>query len=163
MTAPGSPVSRASGGAGNPAGAGPSLSERAGDQAVRAVAFLAGLGLLGGFFLPWLRFGEVAAVSGLSLMVSSGTAVTALAGPAKGMLIIVPVCGGALVACAVLFPRLAGLATFVGGLSVIGFGLFTLARAFFQTVGTGMWIVVLSALVAAATGLVALSRRRGSA
>ncbi|MBY0401099.1 hypothetical protein K2X89_12450 [Myxococcota bacterium] len=139
-----------------------SLAARAGQQGLRGVGFLTGLGLLAGFFLPWLRFGEVAAVSGLSLMVSSGTVVNALAGPSRGMLIIIPVAGAALVASSVLAPRLVPLVSLLSGLSILLFGLFTLARVFIATVGLGMWIVVVAALVATAIGIAAAARSRSA-
>lgn len=140
----------------------PSLAAQAGQQGARAFGFLAGLGLLIGFFLPWLRFGEVAAVSGLSLMVSSGTVVNALAGPSRGLLIIIPAAGAAMIASSILAPRLVPFASLVSGLAILIFGLFTLARVFLQTVGLGMWIVVVSALVATGIGIAALSRSRGT-
>lgn len=124
------------------------------------MGFVAGLGLLIGFFLPWLRFGEVAVVSGLSLMFSSGTVVNALAGPSRGLLIIIPAAGAALVASSLLAPRLVPFTSLLSGLAILLFGLFTLARVFFQTVGLGMWVVVVSALVATAIGIAALSRGR---
>lgn len=114
---------------------------------------VAGLGLLVGFFLPWMRFGQFAALSGLSLMVSSGSAVDALAGPSRGLLVIIPVCGAALVASAIFAPRVAALVSLISGIVILAFGLFTLARLFFETVGPGMWIVVVSALASAAVGL----------
>jgi len=140
----------------------PSWSARAGDATTRAIVVITGVGLLIGFFLPWIRFADVAAVSGLSLLVSSGTVVEALAGPSRGLLILIPVCGAALIACGIFGPRLAALAALASGLAIIGFGLFTLARVFVATVGTGMWVVVVSALAATATGLAALLRSRSS-
>ena len=71
-------------GAGGPDGPTQSWSAQAGDQALRLVVSLAGLGLLVGFFLPWLRFGDVAAVSGLSLMVSLAAVALAMTGVSTG-------------------------------------------------------------------------------
>lgn len=139
-----------------------SLSARAGDQLLRGLALVAGIGLLIGFFLPWLRMGDLAAVSGLTLMVSSGTVVDVLTGPARGLLIIIPVCGGALVASGLFTPRLAPMAALASGFAIMAFGIFTLARAFIQTVGPGMWLVVGSALLAAAVGIAAWARMRSS-
>lgn len=139
----------------------PGLAEKAGDQLLRGLVFLAGLGLLVGFFLPWLRLGQFAALSGLSLMVSSGSAVDALAGPARGFLLLVPVCGAALVGCGWLGPRPSILAALVAGIAIVSFGLFTLARVFFETVGSGMWIVTASALIAMGVGIAGIARTRG--
>lgn len=139
----------------------PGLAEKAGDQLLRGLVFLAGIGLLVGFFLPWLRLGQFAALSGLSLMVSSGSAVDALAGPARGFLLLVPVCGAALVGCGWLGPRPSILAALVAGIAIVSFGLFTLARVFFETVGSGMWIVTASALVSMGVGIAGIARTRG--
>ena len=141
---------------------GTSLSERVGDQAIRVIVLLAGLGLLVGFFLPWLRFGEVAAVSGLSLMVSSGAAVDALAGPARGLLILIPACGATLIACSVWGPRAAVIAALGSGSVILFFGLFTLARIFIETVGSGMWTVVGSALLAIGAGIAGVARSKSA-
>lgn len=139
----------------------PGLAEKAGDQLLRGLVLLAGIGLLIGFFLPWLRFGQFAALSGLSLMVSSGTAVDALAGPARGFLLLIPACGAALVGCGWIGPRASILAALVAGLAIVAFGLFTLARVFFETVGTGMWIVTASAVLALGAGIAGIARTRG--
>jgi hypothetical protein len=139
---------------------GSSLSERAGAQGIRAAVFVSGVGLLVGFFMPWMRFGEVVALSGLSLLFSSGTAVTALAGPSRGLLIIIPVCGAVLVATSVFAPRFAAPASLVSGIMILLFGLFTLIRLFFETMGIGMWVVVLSSFVAAGVGIAAVARSR---
>lgn len=145
---------------GSTASASPSRSDQAVAQLLRALVFLSGLGLLLGFFLPWIRFGQFASVSGLSLLVSSGQAVDALAGPARGMLILIPVSGGTLVAASVFGPRLAVVVSLVGGIVVLAFGLFTLARVFLETMGAGMWVVVASALLAAGAGVAGFARNR---
>lgn len=141
---------------------GPSWSAQAGDQALRVVVLLAGLGLLVGFFLPWLRFGEFAAVSGLSLMVSSGSAVDALTGPSRGLLIMVPACGAGLVACSAFGPRASVIAALAAGIAISCFGLFTLARVFLETMGSGMWIVSGSALLAVGAGIAGIAGRRSA-
>jgi hypothetical protein len=138
------------------------LAARAAHQGMRAVAFVAGVGLLLGFFLPWIRFGQAAAFSGLSLMVSGGTVVDALAGPSRGLLIIIPACGAVLVASAVLAPRWTPIAALVSGSAILLFGLFTLARLFLNTVGVGMWIVVAAALVCAGIGVASLAGGRSA-
>lgn len=140
----------------------PSRSAQAGAQTLRVVVFVAGLGLLVGFFLPWLRFGEFAAVSGLSLMVSSGQAVDAVAGPSRGLLILIPACGAGLIAASAFGPRMAVVAALAAGIAVLGLGLFTLARVFLETMGAGMWIVAASALIAAGAGVAGLLRSRSA-
>lgn len=138
------------------------LAARAAHQGMRGVAFVAGLGLLLGFFLPWIRFGQAAAFSGLSLMVSGGTVVDALAGPSRGLLIIIPACGAALVASAILAPRWTPTTALISGGAILLFGFFTLARLFLNTVGIGMWIVVVAALVCAGIGVASIARGRGA-
>lgn len=138
----------------------PGWADRAGGGTLRVVVFLAGIGLLVGFFMPWLRFGQFAAVSGLSLMVSSGEAVDALAGPSRGMLILIPASGAALLGASVFGPRVAGMAALGTGIAILGFGLFTLARLFLETMGSGMWVVVGSALLAVGAGVAGLARSR---
>lgn len=150
-------------GAGAPGDSTPSWSTQAGDQALRGVVSLAGLGLLVGFFLPWLRFGQVAAVSGLSLMVSSGQAVDALAGPSRGLLILIPACGAGLIACSAFGPRLSVVAGLTAGIAIFGVGLFTLARVFLETMGSGMWVVAGSALLAVGAGIAGILRRGSAA
>lgn len=129
---------------------------------VRVLCFLAGLGLLLGFFLPWFRLADLAVVSGISLMLTSGAMVEALTGPSRGMLILIPVCGAALVATSVFVPRASAVAALGSGAVILLFGLFTLARVFLQTVGAGMWLVVASSLLAAGVGVAAFARRRAS-
>ncbi len=141
---------------------GPSWSAQAGDQALRVVVLLAGLGLLVGFFLPWLRLGDFAEMSGLSLMVSSGSAVDALAGPASGLLIMIPACGAGLIACSAFGPRASVIAALIAGVAILGFGLVTLARVFLQTMGSGMWIVAGSALLAVGAGIAGIAGRRSA-
>lgn len=160
MQADSSPLSRPNDGSTAYDPDSPSRSGQAVGQLLRALVFISGLGLLVGFFLPWLRFGEFAAVSGLSLMVSSGQAVDALAGPARGLLVLIPVSGAALIAASVFGPRLAVLAALVGGIVVLAFGFFTLARVFLETMGGGMWVVVASALLAAGAGVAGVARSR---
>lgn len=138
----------------------PGWANRAGGGTLRVVVFLAGIGLLVGFFMPWLRFGQFAAVSGLSLMVSSGEAVDALAGPSRGMLILIPASGAALLGASVFGPRVAGMAALGTGIAILGLGLFTLARLFLETMGSGMLVVVGSALLAVGAGVAGLARSR---
>lgn len=140
----------------------PNGSGRMSDLALRAIVFLAGLGLLVGFFLPWLRFGEIAAVSGLSLMVSSGTAVDALTGPSRGLLILIPACGAAMIGTSFLGPRFSIVAALASGVAILVFGMITLARVFLETVGSGMWIVVVSALMAIGAGIAGIARGRSA-
>jgi len=127
----------------------------------RALTMCAGAGLVAGFFMPWLKLGDVASMSGLSLAVSSGSMVDVLAGPARAMLFFVPISGVAMMACAVLGPVAAARAALVSGALIMLFGFYTLMTVFIDTTGLGTWVVVASALGAAAVGLAARGRSAG--
>ncbi len=118
----------------------------------------AGLGLLTGFFMPWIHMGNLVVVSGFSMVTSSGQAVEILSGPHRALLLIIPVSGLALLGSAMSSHRLtAWVAMFTGGL-LISYGLYMLIRMFFETAGLGMWVVAVSALVALGAGLVGYGR-----
>ena len=124
----------------------------------RVVTGGAGVALLIGFFLPWIKLGEVAAISGFAMLVSSGTVIEAVAGPSRAMLFTIPAAAVAMIACSVVGPKAAARSALVSGLAILLFGLYTAARAFFSSTGTGMWLVVFASLVAAGVGLVAAGR-----
>jgi hypothetical protein len=55
----------------------------------------------------------------------------------------------------VIGPRAAARAALSTGLVILTFGFYAVASAFINTTGIGMWLVVVSALVAAGVGLAA--------
>ncbi|MGD8861013.1 MAG: hypothetical protein PVI30_13480 [Myxococcales bacterium] len=134
------------------------LSKRAGAMAVRVVLGIAGLGLLLGFFMPWLQLGSVMSVSGFGLVVSGGEMVEEMSGPHRGLLVVIPASALLLFMAAV---RGHWIAVWLGigtGAAVLAYGFYTLLRLFLDSTGMGMWIVVLSALLALGTGLFARGR-----
>jgi len=121
-----------------------------------------GAALLIGFFLPWFKVGALLTVSGLSLLVSSGEMVGMLSGSNRFLLVVVPFLGGALLGGSVLGNRVTRLIAVSGsGLFLLG-GLFITIRLFLSSTGTGMWLVVLSALLALSVGLIAIGRNQRS-
>jgi hypothetical protein len=121
-----------------------------------------GAALLIGFFMPWFKVGALLSVSGLSLLVSSGEMVGLLSGSNRFLLVIVPLLGAALLGGSVLASRATRLMAVAGsGLFLLG-GLFLTIRLFLSSTGTGMWLVVLSALLALSVGLISIGRNQRS-
>ena len=125
----------------------------------RVALALAGLGLVVGFFLPWVRIGDVVILSGLTMALTGGEMVQALSGPLRAIVFVVPLAGLIMLATAIRGARAIGLAGLAGGLLVFATGVITLIRAFLDSTGAGMWVVVLSALTATAVGFVVYRRR----
>lgn len=137
----------------------PPASRRSVPLAARLSFALCGLGLLVGFFLPWLTIGELMSVSGAGLVFADGQVVTLLSGSQRFLLFAIPGIAVLLVMGGVLGNRLAPWAAVVGGVVILGYGLFTLIRVFLSSTGLGMWLVIASAVLALALGLVDLGRR----
>ncbi|HKU38683.1 MAG TPA: hypothetical protein VJR89_11065 [Polyangiales bacterium] len=128
----------------------------------RSLIGLAGLGLLIGFFLPWMNWGDAVTLSGFTLVVSSGVAVDAIAGPSHGLLFIVPIAAVGMIASAIFAPRAAAWVALLGGGSIILYGIYALMRFFLGSTGPGMWITVIASLVALAVGLIGFGRNTRS-
>ena len=128
-------------------------------MAARIALAAAGLGLVVGFFLPWIRLGDVLVLSGLGMALTGGEAIEALAGPLRGIVFIVPIAGVAMLAIAIRGARAIAVTGLAGGLLVFASGVITLIRAFLDSTGAGMWVVVISALTAIAVGFFAYRRR----
>ena len=146
-----------------PAASDPSLARRA-DRGVGAITSrillgLAGLGLLVGFFLPWIRLGNTLVLSGFSLSVSSGDAVDVVSGPSSALLFVVPVSAVALMVCAYLGHRISVWVALLSSVILLGYGAFTVVRLFLQSTGAGMWLVVGCAMLSFAVGLIGYGRR----
>jgi hypothetical protein len=137
-----------------------SFGQRAGNVLTRGLLGLAGLGLLVGFFMPWLVLGHVAALSGFSLMVTRGEVVEMISGSHRVMLFAVPLLGVVLLAGAFFGHRSMVWIGTISGVCLLVFGLFTLISLFFATTGLGMWVVVFSAFLALGVGLVGIGKRR---
>jgi hypothetical protein len=120
----------------------------------------AGLGLLVGFFMPWLKLGAAMTVSGFGLMLSAGEVVEALTGPHRMLLFAIPMFGLALLGAAVFAPRFAGWVGLVAGTLIIVYGLVTVISVFLAATGAGMWIVVFASLGALVAGVLGLARSK---
>jgi len=130
-----------------------SIGHRAVSLLLRGVLGVAGLGLIVGFFMPWLRLGQMAALSGFSMLVTGGEAVSALTGPHRALLFVVPLGGALLCVAAWRGGRLAAWLALIVGAFVVAAGVITPLLVFFDTTGRGMWIAALSALTALAIGV----------
>lgn len=131
--------------------------ETMGSLAARIAIGLAGLGLVIGFFLPWIRVGDLVSMSGLSMALTGGDAIKELSG-FRLILLIVPLSGLALIASAIRGWSVAWVGM-VSGFLIFASALFTLIRVFLDSTGAGMWVVAISALVAVGVGFVAYRRR----
>jgi hypothetical protein len=125
----------------------------------RVLLGIAGLGLLAGFFMPWLRFGDMVVLSGFSLSASSGDAVEVISGRGRALLFMVPISALALMACAYTGHRISIWVALLSSAVLLAYGAFTIVRLFLASTGVGMWIVVGCALLAFAIGLIGYGRR----
>jgi hypothetical protein len=131
-----------------------SLLEKTSSFVARSLLSIAGLGLLIGFFLPWVKLGELVEASGFTLVVSSGQVIEQLSGPHRLLLFVVPVSALLLLFTAIRGTRGTTVVAVMSGLFILGYGFYTLVRLFFESTGLGMWLVVGSALLALSVGLV---------
>jgi hypothetical protein len=131
---------------------------RLGSLFMRLMLALCGAGLVTGFFLRWMTIGQILSVSGFTLMITQGEAVTLLSGGNRWLLFVVPACGVLLLLGAFTGRRFALWAGLLAGLSVLGFGFYAVVRMFFQTTGLGMWVVVASAFLSFGFSLIGLAR-----
>jgi len=134
-------------------------------MALRIALGTAGLLLLVGFFLPWLKLEEVATVSGMQLVIDNNPIIRALVGDdvQRWMLLLVPGFGLALTAVGFLGIRYSGHISAVLGLLIVLYGVITMIIFFFQKTGVGLWLIVIGALLAVGAGAFAWARSRGEA
>ena len=130
-----------------------SLGDRAVTLALRGALGLAGVGLFVGFFMPWLRLGEMATLSGFSMLVTGGQAISALSGPHRALLFVVPLGGALLCLAAWRGGRLLAWVSLLIGAIVCAAGVITPLLVFFDTIGSGVWVAALSALVTLGIGI----------
>ena len=124
--------------------------------ALRIALGSAGVLLLVGFFLPWLRLTGVDPLSGLELVIADEEAVvTAIGATQRWLLILVPLLGVGLTAVGFLGLRFSGQVGFGVGLAIIGYGAFTVIALFVQTTAIGLWLVLGGAFLALNAGLFA--------
>lgn len=137
---------------------------------MRALMGFAGLSLLVGFFLEWIRIparpaaeegGEPIAahmVSGLQLLGEAS-----VGGPPPATLLIIPIVGALLSAAAFMgFRWAAHVAIAVAGVLVL-YGLWVVIRLFVENTGAGLWVTVGGTLVILLLGVISLlwNRDRG--
>lgn len=111
--------------------------------ASRGAYLLACALLLVGFFLPWLRIGELAQVSGLTLTLSDNVAYRGtLTGGHRALLWLLPALTVALAACAAKGWRSTHLLALLTGLFVVGYALSIVAVLFLSSTAVGLWLMV---------------------
>lgn len=132
---------------------------------VRLFLGSAGLLLIIGFFLPWMNFpGDVhRTVSGWQLVTASDTAILAVIGAdsQRWLLLLIPGFGVALSGVAVSGIRHSGPIAAMLGILLVGYGIVMVIILFFQRTEPGLWLVLLGAFLAVATGVIAFVRSRG--
>ncbi|HJL16507.1 MAG TPA: hypothetical protein RMH99_12670 [Sandaracinaceae bacterium LLY-WYZ-13_1] len=141
--------------------------------AFRIALGAAGLCLLIGFFLPWVKIQstpsdetpqevrrELVSYSGLELASTDDDFVRAAAGgdTQRQLLWLIPLFGLALTAVGFLGFRWSGLVGAVLGLLLVGYGVVTVVMIFFQNTHYGLWLVLLGAFVAVSTGTLSWAR-----
>lgn len=143
---------------------------------LRLVLGVAGLMLVVGFFLPWIRLDAVnpqqaaqaggdtvAFVSGLEIAVGGDTLITTAAGATPwAVLFLIPLFGAALAAVGFLGNRWSGVIGALLGLVIVLYGLVTVVMLFFRTTNYGLWVVLGGAFLAVAGGTIAWARRRSA-
>lgn len=132
----------------------PSTARRTlGTWVVRSLLGFSGLGLLVGFFMPWVVLLKARGGSGFDLLTGRIELLELLFEPSRAMLLAIPLFGVGLIGGAVTGHRVALWAALFAGISLLGYGLYTLITVFLATTGVGMWIVVASALLALCLGI----------
>ena len=135
---------------------------------LRIVLGAAGLLLLVGFFLDWLKIEGpqgTETVSGLGLVMADHPVVRGLIGQGgqRYALLAIPAFGAALSAIGFLGVRYSGQIAAALGVLIVGYGVVTVLVFFFQKTGVGLWLVLGGAFVAIAAGFLTYARSRGAA
>ena len=128
---------------------------------LRILQGLSGVGLIVGFFLPWIKLGELVSLSGFSLVLAGGEAVEQLSAPSRGLIFSIPLIGLALLATSIKGFRGLAWAGMATGILIVLVGLYTLISAFLDSTGAGMWLVSGCALLSLGTGALALRIAKG--
>jgi hypothetical protein len=131
---------------------------RVGSLVMRILLGACGVALIAGFFMRWLTLGDMVSVSGFSLIVTQGEMVSLLSGSHRFLLFAVPVFGILLVVAGAIGHRFGLWVALVTGVTVLGFGAFTLIRLFIESTGAGLWIVVGASLLALSLSLIGIGR-----
>lgn len=133
----------------------------------------AGLLLVIGFFLPWLRLeipaavgvpAEIKMISGVELVWSEEPLVRAMAGDEtqRYLLLFIPAFGLLMTAVGFLGFRWSGVVAAVMGLTLVGYGIVMFAIFFFQKTGLGLWLILGGAFLSVSAGVVSFLRSRQS-
>lgn len=139
-------------------------------MALRILLGTAGLLLVVGFFLPWLRIELPAAggetvllreISGMNLVTDGEPTIRALVGDTqRWLLLAIPVFGLALTAVGFLGFRWSGIVAAILGLSLVGYGVVTVVLFFFQKTALGLWLILGGTFLAVAAGMFTFLRAR---
>jgi hypothetical protein len=122
---------------------------------MRALLGFAGLSLLVGFFLDWVRnpaVEEGAAVtysSGLTLAFSS----TGIEGTPAIVVLIVPILGALLSAISFMGLRYAAQTAVAVAVAIIGYALYVLGSMFVQNTSVGLWVVSIGTFITLLLGV----------
>ncbi len=132
--------------------------------ALRIALGTAGLLMVIGFFLPWLKLEDLATVSGMQLVIDDNPVIRALVGDdtQRWLLLVIPGFGLALTAVGFLGVRYSGHIAAVMGLLIVLYGVITMILFLFQKTGLGLWLIVIGAIVAVAAGTFAWARSRAA-
>lgn len=119
------------------------------DLVRRGIIGAAGLALIVAFFLPWLTLNEeLARYSGLDILLKGGPA-----GSGRVLIAMVPVVGLAMMGGAWVSRKVAMGVGLVAGLLVLAASFWQTLMLLTDTIGTGLWVVAIAALVAIAAGM----------
>lgn len=153
--------------------AAPGANAAAPHLGLRIALGMAGLMLLVGFFLPWVKIQSRAAddrpnevqrelvnYNGFQLASSDDDFIRAAAGSdtQRQLLWLIPLFGLCLTAVGLLGFRWSGAVAAVLGLLLVGYGIVTVVIMFFQNTAYGLWLVLLGAFLALAAGTFAWVR-----
>lgn len=134
----------------------------------------AGLLLVIGFFLPWLRLEMPAAdlsgmamikeITGMQLVFSDEPLIRAMGGDdtQRYLLLFIPAFGLAMTAVGFLGFRWSGVVAALMGLTLVGYGIVMFAVFFFQKTGLGLWLILGGAFLSVSAGVVSFLRSRQS-
>jgi hypothetical protein len=140
---------------------------------LRIALGLAGLLLLVGFFLPWVKLHsapsddapeqvqrELVNYNGLELASSDDDYIRAAVGndTQRQLLWLIPLFGLALTAVGFLGFRWSGAVSAILGLLLVGYGVVTVVIIFFQSTAYGLWLILLGAFMAVTAGTFAWAR-----
>jgi hypothetical protein len=115
---------------------------------------------MAGFFMPWIKLGDMVSVSGFGLVLTGGDMMEQLSAPSRGLIFSIPLLGLALLATSIKGFRALSWAGLGTGVLILLVGLYTLISFFLDSTGVGMWVVTGAALLALGTGGLAVRLAR---